>query len=306
MKTFINKASVRGYLFDSSLRDGISKGSGKPYISGSIDVATDEEALNVVRVSVFAFDKYNNGNDNPTYQFLTEIMNAAGSDTFQQCGTNCTKVRVDGEIECNDYVNRNGDFVESKRIRARFVHPVRAGEALFIDPKRPATFEADMLIKNYVEREGSDGEQYIDLNGYVFNYRGDFLPVTFSVYTKAGIAYFEDNGVSPNQPMLTKVCGVIRTSVVKTQHESAEEMAFGEPVVTQSERSFRVWEVTSAGLAQDFGSDDVMTVEDVKAGLAAREQHIADVKARAAQRSAAPAAQPKRKAAPISDDEILF
>mgnify|MGYP003304582515 CR=1 FL=1 len=66
-KSFINRTHIEGYLYQHTLEEKVtgpgSKNPGTKYISGNIDIATDDEMLNIVSVHfVFLLILYFTGN----------------------------------------------------------------------------------------------------------------------------------------------------------------------------------------------------------------------------------------------------
>ena len=63
MKKQINKVEIQGYVFEQNLalskvKNTESKNFGKDFIQGNLQIATDEEGLNVVTVHLcFTFNK---------------------------------------------------------------------------------------------------------------------------------------------------------------------------------------------------------------------------------------------------------
>jgi len=272
MKRFINNCHAEGYIFSHNLQERVSK-KGVEYIWGSIEIATDEEATNVVSVRFNYVPKTNkNGNANETYNTLATIIQE--NNTYEKNGTSATKVRIDGDVEVNDFVGRNGEMASPKQFRGSFVHFMNPTN----DPGK-ATFECDMLISNVATRERQDDTTYDELNGYVFNFRGDILPVTFSIENPDGMNYFESQDISNKNPLLTKVWGEIVSTIVK--NETEVESAFGAPTVNVTTRTVRAWNVIGASAEpMDFDDESTITKAELKKALADREEMLADVKKR--------------------------
>ena len=274
---FTNSVNVRGYLFSTDRLEKRTSQKGVEYIGGTINVATDEDALNVVPVNfTYVTATFKNGNPNTTYQFLESIINGE-TKTYETAGTEAARIRVDGDIEVNDWINRDGEAIASRRIRGSFVHPLNAGETFGANP---AHFEADMLIQSVVSKESADGSEYLTLNGFVFNFRGEILPVNFSVSSESGMQFFENQDISSSDPYFGKVWGDIKSTVVTTTTEQdASEVGFGAPAVQTSSRTFRTWEVSGANV--NLGLDDsTVTMDELKAAMETRNKTLADVRAR--------------------------
>ena len=211
---FENSVDVRGWVFNHNLAKKVSK-KGVEYIGGSINIATDKDAINVVPVNfTYVTATFNNGKPNSTYTLLEQIINE--NNTYELNGTTAMKVRIAGDVECNDFVTREGEIASPKRIRGSFVH-IETGDIATVGC---AKFKTDMLIEGYQEVEVENGDNYGRIRGYVFNYRNDFLPVEYTIHTKPGMSYFEKADISINDPMLTKVWGNIVFTTIENRTET--------------------------------------------------------------------------------------
>ena len=269
---FENKVNVCGWIFNHTLAKKVSK-KGVEYIGGSINVATDKDAVNVVPVNfMYVTPTFKNGKSNTTYSFLEQVINE--NNTYEMNGASATKVRIDGDIECNDFVTSDGEMASPKRIRGGFVHP-ESGDIASIGC---AKFKADMLIEGYQEVEIENGDNYGRIRGYVFNFKNDFLPVDFTIRTSAGMGYFEKADISIKDPMLTKVWGNIVCTTIENRTET--ESAFGAPTVNITTRTLRAWDIEGASIEpMEFGDESTMTTEDVAVGKNNRELHLVEVRA---------------------------
>ena len=273
MKTnFENSVEVRGWVFNHTLAKKVSR-KGVEYIGGSINVATDKDAVNVVPVNfMYVTSTFKNGKPNTTYSFLEQLINE--NNTYEMNGTSATKIRIDGDIECNDFVTREGEMASPKRVRGSFAHP-ETGDIATVGC---AKFKADMLIEGYQEVEVENGDNYGRIRGYVFNFKNDFLPVELTIRTAAGMGYFDKADISVSDPMLTKVWGNIVCTTIENRTET--ENAFGAPTVNVTTRTLRAWDIEGASVEpMEFGDESTMTAADVTKGKADREQHLAEVRA---------------------------
>lgn len=300
---FTNNVFIRGYVFSHTLQ--ARETADYKYISGLLNVTTDDEALNVVPVNFFVREKTKSGGTNATYANLKQIIDT--NNTFENAGTDALRVRIDGTIDVNDFYNREGELVTGKRVRGSFCHFLNAAESM----TPAAQFEADVLLQAAVERESNDGSAYLSLQGFAFNYRGDVLPVTFSISSPEGMAFFENEDISAANPYFGKVCGDIRSNVVVTKQETDDtQVAFGAPMVHETSRTFRTWEVVAANV--NSGMDEsTITQEELEKGIKERETRLADLKAKTAERNGSasgaagfPAsAAPFQSTAPAANDK---
>lgn len=278
---WVNKCHIEGRIFSHTLQKKVSgensKNPGTPFIRGQINVATDDNGINIVPVSfTYITPTYNSGKKNETYDVLEQIINQ--DITWEKNGKDqAPAVRIDGDVEVNDFLGRDGNMVESKRVRGRFVHFASGPSGLNPKEDERNTFETDMLIAAVSENE--EGE-YINIRGYAFGYRGALIPVTYTVRIKDGISYFLGQDISNANPLLTKVWGNIisTTQEVKTETESA----FGGPVVNITTRTLRAWEVTGANPEPyEWDSEGTLTIDEFKKLLVQREETKAAAKERA-------------------------
>jgi len=279
MKQFKNVVYVEGYVFNASLFEREtgpnSKVPGQEYINGIVNIATDEDCINIVPVRyTFVVPTWKTGKENETYTILKSLLN--GAPTVEKDGKDkATKLRIQGDVEVNDFMGRDGNMVETKQVRGGFTHYANDG---FRDKRN--NFETDMAITNVRHIEVENGDDYTNVDGYVFNFRGDLIPVTYTITNPAGMAYFESLDVSINQPELKYIWGKIVSTTQKIEREV--ETAWGAPQIEYTTRTLRMWSIDGAS-PESYPWDDesTITVAEFKQGLANREQQKAEAKARA-------------------------
>ena len=278
-ESYVNSVSIRGYVFSHTLQERDStRNPGEKTIMGLVNIATDDDAINVVPVNFFVNEKTKAGKVNATFTNLHQILTE--NKTYEECGTDATRVRVQGAIDVNDFYGRDGQLVSGKRVRGSFLHFLNANEAISSE-KMPATsFEADILIQSAAERESNDGSEYVSLQGFVFNFRGDVLPVTFSVQSEGGKDFFLSEDISTTNPYFGKVWGNIKsTVVVSEQEEDDSKTAFGAPQVRETTRTFRTWEVVGANVNEGI-NEDTITQEELIQKVNEREARLAELATR--------------------------
>lgn len=309
---FLNNVSIRGYVFSTrNLEKRVSK-AGNEYIGGTLNVATDDDALNVVPVNfTYVTPTDRNGNPKSTYQYLESVINGDVK-TYEAVGTDAGRVRIDGDIEVNDWVSRDGELISNKRVRGSFVHALNANEPI---GDAPATFECDMLAQSAVERESRDGSTYLEVRGFAFNFRDDLVPVNFSVTSEGGRQFFENEDISTASPYFGKVWGDIKSTIVQSNREvDTSNVGFGAARVKTTSSTIRTWEIAGASVNLGLG-EDTITMNELKAADERRQQTLAEVRARYEARqgnttptgfpaSAAPAAKPR--AAAVSPADFKF
>lgn len=311
MRKTVNRERVEGRVYEHNLNMKVtgetSKHPGTNYINGTLDIATDEDCLNIVTVNfTYVTETTSKGNKNETYSTLKNIIET-GKTILQDGKDAATMVRIDTALGVNDfYTNRNGEeqLVSAKRNDGGFVHT----ESKLGDEQARNTFECDMLINGTrlveADEERHIPADYLIVKGAVFNFRNAILPVEFVVKNPGGIKYFESLEASPNNMVFTKVWGKIESQTIVDKRE--EESAFGEAAVKEYERKVREWVITgTAKEPYEMGdAQNGITIDEIKQMLADRETYLADIKKRnaewQAQRATASAAPQSVASAPAA------
>ena len=286
MRKITNKEKIEGRLYEHSLavkqvQKVDSENFGKDFIGGTIDIATDEECLNVVSVHFsYVAPLTKAGKKNDTFYVLKTIIDS-GKTILSDGRDNATLVKVDTALGLNDFfTSKNGEeeLVSAKRNEGGFVSIV----SKLSDESVRNTFECDMLINKTklveVNEERHIDEEYLVVEGAVFNFRNEILPVQFVVKNAGGIKYFESLDASPQNLVFTKVWGKIVSETVKYSKE--EESAFGEPVIKEYERKNKNWVITGTAKEVYEIEDSVngITNAEIAKAIADREIYLADVK----------------------------
>lgn len=285
MRKAQNTERVEGYIYQHDLsvkqvQNQASSNFGKDFISGNLEVATDEEGLNVIKVHfTYVTETNKSGNKNATYAVLKKIIDE--NKTWTAVGKeNALKVRVDTALALNDFYNNNDELVSAKTNEGGFVTIVNQ----LAEEKLRNTFSADMVITNvsHIEKDEEKNieEDYVSVRGAIFNFRNDLLPVDFKVKNAEGMKYFEGLGATNSNPIYTKVWGkIISTTITRT---SEVESAFGEAAVRTYSNSNKEWVITgTAKVPYDFGDENILTAEELTKAAQNREVYLAEVKKRA-------------------------
>ena len=284
MSKNINTEHIEGRVYQHSLElkesGPNSKNPGTKYISGNLNIAVDEDGMNVITIHfTYVTAVTSKGNKNSTFTTLNKIIDNPENTWITGGKDNAFKVKVDTALALNDFYANDGTLVSAKRNEGGFVSFVN--ELCPIEDRN--TFQMDMVI-NRVQRVEADEEKgikedYLKLCGAVFNFKNDLLPVEFIVKNVTGIVYFENLDISPKNIIYTKVWGHINNQVLKTQ--KVEESAFGDTFVIPQERQIREWVVTgTAKVPYDFGDESVLTEKELTEAMQNREVYLADVKKR--------------------------
>lgn len=283
----INKTHLEGYVYDHKLTLGEVKNTqsenfGKPFIRGTLNIATDEDGLNVVPITFkYVSPLTSKGNENETFKVLERII--TGNQTWTAMGKdNALKIRIDTSLGVNDFYDRNNELVSPKINDGGFVHTISD----FGNIRNK--FTNDILITGTREKEEVVDENTgsiispakLVIKGAVFNdFKKELYPVELIAVDAAAMDYFASLGATDTNPVLTQVSGAILSQQIETTR--VVESAFGAPQVTTSTRSVREWVVDWAKPElYDFGSEEIMTVADVNKMIADRQVKLAEEKKR--------------------------
>lgn len=299
----MNQVIIAGKLYQHDLQlkvvqNEASANKGMEFISGTIDIATDDECTNIVSVHYTYIPRLTKkGTVDSRFTALQNIMNSAkcvvtdGADAAM-------KLKVQSNLGLNDFYNNNDELVSAKRNESGFITVLST-----LDGEERNKFTMDMVIAQVTRVDANEERnipEHVKLRGYVFDFRNAVLPVEFMVKNEEGMKYFEDLDVTASEPVFTKVWGHQNNQTIKVVQTA--EAAFGEAEVNSYDRRIREWVVTGTQkMAYEFDDESAdLTPEELKAKIADREVYLAEVKKRAdewkAQRdggfaNAAPAAQ---------------
>ena len=284
MRKIVNREHIEGILFQHNLelktvQNETSANYGKEFIAGNVEIAVDEEGLNVIPVHfTYVTEVTNSGKKSPTFTALKRIIDEDKS--IVSVGKDeAFKIKIDTALSVNDFYSNDDQLVSVKVNEGGFISIVNN----LCDEKERNTWEADMVITgcNIIEAdpEKNIDEDYMKVKGAIFNFRNELLPIEFILRNKDGFKHFEDMDASPAEPTFTKVWGRINCLTKTTTVE--EETAFGEAAVRTYERKVKEWEITGTPkvISYDFGGED-LTVEELTKAMQDRELKLADIKKR--------------------------
>ena len=283
----INQTHIEGALYQHDLTLKVtgenSKNPGTEFISGNIEIATDDAGINIVPVHfTYVTATTAKGSANATFNVLKNIIDGVYKTVMTDGADNATMLRIDSAIGLNEfYTDRTGkeELVSVKRNEGGFVHVT---PTIADDEKTRNTFECDIIISNVIHVEGDEEKGTTDkatVKGVIFNFRNDLMPVEFSVTNPKAMAYFEDLGASNSNPIFTKIKGrQISESIVRRVEE---ESAFGEPSIKEYKSTKKDFVITWA-MAEPYVWDDdsTITARELTEALAAREIALAEMKRR--------------------------
>lgn len=294
MRKAQNTERIEGRIYQHDLavkqvQNQASDNFGKDFISGNLEVATDDEGLNVIKVHfTYVTETNKSGSKNATYAVLKKIIDE--NNTWVTVGKDAaTKVRIDTAIALNDFYNQDDQLVSVKTNEGGFVTIINE----LGDVNERNTFSVDMVITNVnrtdTNAQGEAIDPYVTVRGAIFNFRNDLLPLDFKVKNPQGMEYFEGLGATNAEPVYTRVWGKIISETVV--NEQKVESAFGEPAVRTYKNSNKEWIITgTAKVPYDFGDENILTAEELTKAAQNREVYLADVKKRAEEYKASKAA----------------
>lgn len=282
MRKATNTEHIEGRIYQHDLvvktvQNQQSSNFGKEFIAGNIEIAVDEEALNVIPVHfTYVTEATKSGGKNATFATLKKIIDE-GKVWITDGKEVATKVKIDTALALNDFYAQDDTLVSVKINEGGFVTIV----AELCDVNERNTFKTDMLITSITgiepDEEKNIKEPYVIVRGAVFNFRNDILPVEFVVRNREGMKYFINLEVSPAEPIYTSVWGKINCTTIKI--ERTEESAFGEASVTTYERKSKEWVITgTAKESYDFGDEKILTRDEVTQASQNREVMLAEKK----------------------------
>lgn len=296
MKKMINTEHFEGRVYENKLevktvKNKQSKNFGKEFIAGTLDVAVDEEGLNIIPVHyTYVTETTSKGGKNKTYAVLKNIIEN-GKTWIANGKEEATKVKLDPSIAVNDFVGNDGNMVTVLQNEGGFADIVGT---LNEDEAARNTFKADVVITS-VTHVDADEEKHIEkdftvLRGATFNFKGELIPIELRVKSEGGMRYFENQDITGSNPLFTQVWGNVNSMVIKEPRVT--DNAFGEAAVDMVERKVKEMVVIGASKAPyDFGDEKVLTVEELTKAMQDREVHLADVKKQNEEYQAQKAAQ---------------
>lgn len=278
-KNFENSTHIEGYVFDHKLEKKItgpqSKNPNTEYITGTLNIATDEKCENVVPVHfTYITATTSKGGADSRWPVLNSIID--GAPTVASSGKeNATKVRIDSVIGLNEWFRDVKDEkpISIMRNEGGFIH---IAQKLDEDEKKRGTFKVDILITNVKDVE-SDTDERVQVHGYIFDFRKALLPVDFSVTNPNGMNYFRSLEASNREPVFTQVWGQQVSRTLRTVKTT--ESAFGEDEVEIKETSTKDMVISGClKHAYVFDDEDTITVVDLQKAISDRELYLATMK----------------------------
>lgn len=287
MKKMINKTRIDGRLYQHTLElkesGPNSKNPGTKFITGNVEIATDNAITNIVTVHyTYVTATTSTGKANATFNVLKDIIDEKLGCVMKHGADNAAIITIDSAIGLNEfYSDRNGkeELVSAKRNEGGFAVVKSAADE---DETKRNTFDVDMIITGtrMIEADpDKDLPEKMILRGAIFDFRNSLLPIELSVLNPRAIAYFESLDITQKNPAFTRLQGRQVSEVVT--REVIEESAFGDPVVKKFASTRKDWVVTWAA-SEPYAWDDEssITAAELTKAMSDRETYLATMRQR--------------------------
>ena len=282
-----NKTKIDGRLYNHTLElkesGPNSKNPGTQFITGNVEIATDNAITNIVTVHyTYVTATTSTGKSNATFNVLKDIIDKKLGTVMANGADGAAFITIDSAIGLNEfYSDRNGkeELVSAKRNEGGFAVVKSAAEE---DETKRNTFDVDMIITGTRMIEADVDKNLPEkmiIKGAIFDFRNSLLPVEFSVLNPRAISYFESLEATQRNPVFTRLQGRQVSEVIKTQ--KVEESAFGDPIVKEFASTRKDWVVTWAA-SEPYAWDDesTITAAELTKAMSDRETYLATVKQR--------------------------
>ena len=282
-----NKAHVEGYLYQHSLElktaGPNAKNPGTEFISGNIDIATDNNLTNIVTIHYsYTTATTGAGKTNATFNVLKDIIDKKLCSVIEHGADAAAMISVDTAIDLNEFFSdRNGkeELVSAKRLEGGFAV---VKSSLNEDETKRNTFDVDMIITGtrMIEADADKNlPEKLVLRGATFNFRNALLPMEFSVLNPRAISYFESLEATQRNPVFTRLQGRLVSEV--TTRTVTEEGAWGDPIVKTYSSTRKDYVITwAASEPYEWDSENTITAAELTKAMADREVALATMKTR--------------------------
>ena len=275
LRQALNNVNIIGILSEIDLDYGSINKNGRQVetIGGTIKVKVVQNGTELeVPIHMFATKQKNNGDPNPAFASIEEVMKKYISIAAAGGETGADRVRINGaRIQMNEYYSRDGRLVSFPRITASFVnHYTRSDFA-------PTTsFEIEMAIASkYMEVVNGEETGRMIVKGIVPMYGGKVDVIDF-VCANANVANSVDTywNVGDTVKARGRLNFSVKTEIIK------EDQGFGEPI--EKTRTTNVSELVIIGGSEAPYEDDLAFAKsDVDAALAERKNRLEILKNKA-------------------------
>lgn len=287
-----NKVEIIGYVNENNLelKEFADKQTGQPYkaMAGHLTIKTGENEVH--RVDLFSKELTKDGNVSKQFTGYKTLMNELVSIADKGANPELTpsKVRVQGSLGVNDFVNQAGEMISNTQINGRFVNRIDA------DPTEPrATFDVEGVVVNVIDEFDRDGVEtgrkkiniltplYKPANAEV----GKVAPLDFVVGEGEGADYVEsefEKGASVR--LVGEIVNFREEKVIRT------EMGFGE-AAEETKVNYKREHLVRSGSKYEEGVHDAK-IFDVELIMKSQAQRNIDLEKKIAEASNKPATPP--------------
>jgi hypothetical protein len=282
-----NVEVVEGRIYQHDLevkavKNQNSPNFGKPFIGGTIDVATDDAGLNIVKVHypyVAQFTK--EGKTSNIYTSLKKIIDT-GKTIIADGKDAATLVRLQPSAKLNEFYPSSDleNLVSSPRNEGGFVNFVKELK----DESQRSKFTFDMVITKVVHVDEEDGNGYSKINGAIFGYKNTLLPFTVVARHPEAMNYFEGLEASNSNPIYCNLWGKIVTKTISQPKVKESVFACDEASVDEKTQYIREWVVTGAKPTYDY--DPEALISEISKLMTDRNLMLAEKKKESQERNA--------------------
>lgn len=139
-----NTVEIVGTLQSIDLEESVAKTSKKKYIKGSLVVASQSgDKVHEHKISVFQMEKNKKGEVTKLYKGIQTVMNEFKS--VEKHGEEADRIKVIGEIELEEYFNKQGEFVSFNKVKGTFFNRLEAGD----DQPDKAIASIEVVVKGF-------------------------------------------------------------------------------------------------------------------------------------------------------------
>lgn len=282
---FINTVHVEGRVYQHDLKKKVtgqnSKNPGVEFITGNIEIATDNAMLNIVPVHyTYVTATTAKGTPDPRWEILNNLVEGKLGTVMTSGTDNAIMVRIDSAVALNEfYSNRTGEMelVSNKRNEGGFIHLTTS---LDDNEDKRCKFETDILATKFTRMEANEERNLPErgiLSGYIFDFRNSILPVSYTILNNKAMDYFESLGITEKTPYFNKVWGKEVSETIKVKR-TIEGMFATE--VQEVERSYKDFVITNMNPEPYELGEGVLTGAELMKLKADRETYLATIKQR--------------------------
>lgn len=186
-----NNVEIVGTLKEINLEAAVSKnGSNKKYIKGTVTVTSNHDGkVHEHKVSVFQMEKSKKGDVIKAYKGLQTLMAEAKS--IEDFGVeNADRIRVSGEVDIEQYFNKQAEFVEFNKIKGSFF--TRLDEKTDQPDKAIATVE--VVVKGFSPVADTETGEILHhaVNAFTIGYGERIVELKKAIVTDALVGPMEN------------------------------------------------------------------------------------------------------------------